>query len=119
MLVETARLYRFPDRLDTRNRLTVRDKLDLHGAGQRIADAGLQCVIGRETDGLRHDFLQLVPAGEARPAWTFVREGSVVRAWQGMSGADLGAFATLAEALSVALAARRAPPVRRRTSGDH
>ena len=106
MLVATARIYRFPDRAD-RRRFTVRDKLDLDGAGQRIGEAGFRYVTGRDTEGLRHDFIQLVPSGEALPAWTFVRDGPAVRAWRGTSGADLGVFTTLADALNAALAAAR------------
>ena len=115
MLLATARIYRFPDPGD-RNRLTVRDRLDLHGAAQSIAGAGFRCVIGRETEGLRHDFVQLVPGSEVLPAWTFVREGPAIRAWRGTGGADLGKFTTLADALAAALAA---DPVRRRKPASH
>ena len=116
MLVATARIYRFPDLNESRNHWTIRDKLDLHGAGQQVNDAGFRCVIGRDTVSPCHDFLQLVPDGEALPAWTFVREGTAVRVWRGTCGADLGEFTTLAEALSAAL---RTATTRRRKSAGH
>ena len=112
MLGATARVYQFPDRSAERNHLTVRDKLDLHSAGQRIVAAGFRCVIGREREGLCHDFVQLVPSEQAVVAWTLVREGPAVRVWRGVCGADLGGFATFAEALDATLSAAFSQTVR-------
>lgn len=125
MLITRARIYAFPQRPDAGNLLTLRDKLDLHEAGERITRAGLRCVIGRDREGLCHDFVQLHRSSESSVCWTLVRAGPVIRVWRGTHGADLGVFPTLRDAMAAVLdePATHAPcprppgPAKRQRSG--
>ena len=49
------------------------------------------------------NFLSVHRRGEAWSRWGFAREGAAIRAWCCLTGADVGEFATMSEALTAVL----------------
>jgi hypothetical protein len=56
------------------------------------------------------DFVSLHRRGEAWSRWGFARKGRVITAWSCITGADIGDFATLAEAIAAVLPETMALP---------
>jgi hypothetical protein len=97
--------------------LTSFDRIEITRWRDQARSAGYDRMVIHERDsGDAQDvdnFLSVYRSGESWSRWGFVRMGEVVRAWCCLSGADVGEFASLAEALrTVLLGSPRLQPSR-------
>lgn len=94
--------------LTPQDRMTVsawRDRARLAGFERMVIhdrDAGDALEVG--------NFLSVHRCGQAWSRWGFARAGRTIRAWCCLSGADIGQFDTLAEALAAVLEGSAAKP---------
>ena len=87
--------------------LTPHDRIDITAWQERATLAGFdRMVIHDRDDGDASDvgnFLSVHRSGEAWSRWGFARAGGRLRAWCCLSGADVGEFDSMADALEQVL----------------
>lgn len=96
------------------NRLTIRDRMRALAWAETVRALGYERVVIRE----RHpqdephigDYLAIYRAGEPWAAWGVARHGGRLRVWRCATGADLGEFGSIDEALEAIIAATAMPP---------
>lgn len=101
----------FPAPEFRQNRLTMRDRIKVLAWTEGARSVGYDRVVIRERhpqdDPHIGDFLSIYRTGERWAAWGVARHGASVRVWRSATGADLGEFGTIEEALGAIL---NAPP---------
>ena len=89
------------------NRLTIRDRIEILAWTEGARGVGYDRVAIRERhpqdDPHIGDFLSIYRTGEPWAAWGVARHGASVRVWRSATGADLGEFRTIGEALGAIL----------------
>lgn len=101
-----------------RNRLNIKDRIEIHAWGTKARAFGYDRVVVRERqpedDPNIGDFLAIYRAGEKWAAWGVARHGGSIRVWRCATGADLGDFRTIEQALAAILLVSPHPePLRR------
>lgn len=87
--------------------LTPRDRMDVSQLRDQVRVSGYDRMVIHdvepgETSGVGN-FLSLYHAGEPWSRWCFARTGGSLIAWCALSGADIGRFGSLPEALKSVL----------------
>lgn len=99
----------FPAAELRQNRLTMRDRMEVLSWTEGARSFGYDRVVIRERhpqdDPHIGDFLAIYRTGEAWAAWGVARQGASLRVWRCSTGADLGDFRTIQEALCAILSA--------------
>ena len=97
----------FPTAEFRQNRLTIRDRIEVLAWTEGARGFGYDRVVIRERhpqdDPHIGDFLSIYRAGEPWAAWGVARHGASVRVWRSATGADLGEFRSIGEALGAIL----------------
>jgi hypothetical protein len=97
----------FPTAEFRQHRLTTRDRISVLAWTEGAGRVGYDRVVIRERhpqdDPHIGDFLSIYRAGEPWAAWGVARHGASVRVWRSATGADLGEFRTIEEALGAIL----------------
>jgi hypothetical protein len=95
-------------------RLSMRDRMDVTYWQESARQFGYDRLVIHERAPCDppdvDSFLSIYRRGEAWSRWGVARCGSTVLAWCSVSGADLGQFATVAEALGTLFAGSSPPP---------
>jgi hypothetical protein len=99
----------FPAAEFRQNRLTMRDRMRALAWAETARKLGYHRVVIRERhpedDPQIGDHLAIYRAGEPWAAWGIARHGASLRVWRCATGADLGDFDTIDEALDAVAAA--------------
>jgi hypothetical protein len=97
----------FPAIAFRQHRLTTRDRIAVLAWTEGARRFGYDRVVIRERhpqdDPHIGDFLSIYRAGEPWAAWGVARHGAWVRVWRSATGADLGEFRSIEEALGAIL----------------
>lgn len=102
-------ILRFPAAGLYDNRLTVRDRIEILAWEEEARRFGYDRVFVRRRDPHDDpqigDFLAIYRAGQKWATWGVARQGGSLRVWRCATGADLGDFPTIEQALAAILAA--------------
>lgn len=106
----------FPRPEFRQNRLTMRDRMRALTWAETARGLGYQRVVIRERhpedDPQIGDHVAIYRAGEPWAAWGVARHGASLRVWRCATGADLGDFESIDEALEAIVAATPASDAR-------
>lgn len=117
----SAAVIPFPGSPDRKGRLTWLDRASVLAREDAARARGYERLLvhtpppNAEPD--TPDAVMLYPAGERWARWGLARQPGGVLVWRCSDGAELGRFATMAEALDAALAAPDPAPRRSRSRG--
>jgi hypothetical protein len=97
----TATIIQFPVRRAADNRLTKQDRIDV--AAWRSSAQIVQCGLSSKDqhDPELGDYISIYRGTCAWAIWGVARRGNLVSMWRCATGADVGVFATMKEALAV------------------
>jgi hypothetical protein len=102
---ESAKILRFPTRPRIENYLTLLDRTQaLRWQADEATRHGVRLAIHqRQQDDPPEigDFVSIYRLNEMWAAWGVARRGASLRLWRSATGADIGEFATMREALAV------------------
>jgi hypothetical protein len=97
--------------------LTARDRIEVGNWREDARQLGYDRLVVYSREAFdppdTDSFVSIYRAGEAWSSWGLTRRGSTIQAWCGKTGADLGPFASISDAL---LAILPMSPVRRPVS---
>ncbi|MBV9735127.1 MAG: hypothetical protein JO209_04400 [Acidisphaera sp.] len=115
----SAKILPFPVQVEDDSRLTMRDRMAILAWQETARGQGYGRFLFSGGESLREpagEYLSIYRDGEAWAAWCIAREGPWVHLWRCATGADLGEFRCMEDALAAIPPARPGADFRSRSA---